>query len=131
MDKLVHFEIPSDNLERAKQFYSSIFGWELQEYPMPDGTKYIGARTVPVDESTRLPKEPGAINGGLMERTKAVTAPVFAINVKSVDEYVVKIEALGGKVVMPKKEMDGMGFYAYVTDSEGNVIGLWEDIKKT
>ena len=131
MDKVVHFEIPVDNLDRAKKFYSSIFGWQLEDWPMPGGARYVGIRTTPVDEATHMPKEPGAINGGMRERTKDVSAPVFAINVASVDDYVKKVQAAGSTVVIPKVEITGMGFYAYVRDSEGNVIGLWEDMKKS
>lgn len=127
---VVHFEIPADDVERARKFYGGIFGWDLQDYPMPDGSAYIGARTAPVDESTHLPKEAGAINGGIMQRNNNVKAPVLAINVASIDETIAKIEAAGGTSVMPKIEMGGMGYYAYATDSENNVIGLWEDIKK-
>jgi uncharacterized protein len=130
MNGVVHFEIPADDMERARKFYS-LFGWDLQDYPMPDGSKYIGVRTVPVDEATHMPKEAGAINGGMMQRSEKVKAPVFAINVSSVDDYVSKVEAAGGKVVMPKTEMGGMGYYAYVMDTESNVIGLWESIKKS
>ncbi|TSC96775.1 MAG: glyoxalase/bleomycin resistance protein/dioxygenase, partial [Candidatus Peregrinibacteria bacterium Greene1014_49] len=57
-------------------------------------------------------------------------APVFAINVSSIDEKVEQLLKVGGTVVKPKMEMMGMGFYAYLKDSEGNVIGLWEDSKK-
>lgn len=127
-DKVVHFEIPADDMERAKDFYS-LFGWDIQSWPMPDGSKYYGVRTVEVDEATHLPKEAGAINGGIMPRG-AAKAPVIAIEVASVDEMVEKIKAKGGSVVMPKIELGGMGYYAYVTDTEGNVIGLWENIKK-
>ncbi len=130
MDKVVHFEIPAEDLDRAKKFYSSIFGWELQDMPMPDGSNYIGIWTIPVDEKTRMPKEPGAINGGMMKRTDKVRTPVVAINVNSIDDRVAKITAMGGKIVVPKVEIGGMGYYAYMTDTEGNVIGLWEDIKK-
>lgn len=69
MDKVVHFEIPVDDLDRAKKFYSSIFGWELQYYQFAGGMTYTGVRTVPVDEKTYMPKEPGAINGGMMKRS--------------------------------------------------------------
>ncbi len=126
---VVHFEIPVDDIARAREFYS-IFGWDLQDYPMPDGSKYVGIRTTPVDEKTRMPKEPGAINGGMMLRNDKVRAPVFAVNVTSVDEYAKKIKAAGGSVVMPKTEIGGMGYYCYVKDTEGNVLGLWENLKK-
>ncbi|MBI3619301.1 VOC family protein [Candidatus Peregrinibacteria bacterium] len=129
MDKVVHFEIPVNDLDEARKFYS-IFGWELQDWPMPDGSTYVGVRTVSVDEKTRIPKEPGAINGGIMKRTKDVKAPVLAINVSSLDEKIKQVEKAGGSLVMPKVEMMGMGFYAYVQDPSGNVVGLWEDAKK-
>jgi len=130
MDKVVHFEIPVDDLERAKKFYGAIFGWGIQDWPMPGGIVYTGIRTVPVDEETYMPKEPGAINGGMTKRSKEVPAPVITINVGSIDEYIKKIEAAGGKAVMPKGEVPDMGYYAYFLDTEGNVIGLWESIQK-
>lgn len=130
MDKVVHFEIPVDDLARAKKFYSSIFGWELEDYPMPEGMKYTGIVTTPMDKNSHMPKEPGAINGGMLQRNQFIRAPVVAINVNSVDEYINKVAAAGGKMVSPKVEIEGMGYYAYVTDSENNVIGLWENLKK-
>ncbi len=130
MDKVVHFEIPVDDLARAKKFYSSIFGWEVIDWPMPGGVTYTSVKTVPVDEKTFIPKEPGAINGGMTQRSKEVPTPIITISVGSIDEYVKKVQAAGGKAVMPKAEVPDMGFYAYVADSEGNVVGLWEDIKK-
>jgi len=130
MDKVVHFEIPFDNQDRAKKFYSSIFGWELQDWQFAGGLTYTGVRTVPVDEKTYMPTEPGAINGGMMKRSKEVSAPIITIHVGSIDEYIKKIEAAGGKAVMPKQEVPDMGFYSYFIDSEGNVIGLWETMKK-
>jgi predicted enzyme related to lactoylglutathione lyase len=129
MDPVVHFEIPVNNLEAARKFYA-LFGWKLDDWKMPDGSVYIGVHTTPIDEKTRLPLKPGAINGGIMKRTKDVKAPVFAINVSSIDTYVKKIETAGGKVIMPKVDMMGMGFYAYIADPDGNVVGLWEDAKK-
>lgn len=121
MNQVVHFEIPVDDMEAAKEFYS-IFGWDLMDMPEAD---YVGVRTTPVDEN-HTPKEPGAINGGMMKRTEEVRSPVVAIQVDSVDAFVEKVTAKGGKLVMPKKEISGMGFYAYVADPEGNILGLWE-----
>ncbi|OGI28501.1 MAG: glyoxalase [Candidatus Moranbacteria bacterium RIFOXYA12_FULL_44_15] len=129
MDKVVHFEIPADDVERAKKFYGSIFGWKLEDFPMEGGEVYTMATTVEVDEK-HMPKASGAINGGIMKRGKEVSSPVIAINVDSIDESVKKVEEAGGKTVMPKMPVKDMGYYAYVTDSEGNVIGLWENMKK-
>ena len=126
MGKVVHFEIPVDDMARAKKFYK-IFDWQLEDIP---GMDYVGVRTTAVDSTTHMPKEPGAINGGMMQRTKELKGPTVAIEVSSVDEYIKKVIAAGGKEVMPKMEIPGMGYYAYVTDTENNVIGLWETLKK-
>ncbi|TSC98024.1 MAG: glyoxalase/bleomycin resistance protein/dioxygenase, partial [Candidatus Peregrinibacteria bacterium Greene1014_49] len=65
MNGVVHFELPVDDLARARAFYST-FGWNLQDWPMPDGSTYVGIHTTPIDEKTRLPLEVGAINGGML-----------------------------------------------------------------
>jgi predicted enzyme related to lactoylglutathione lyase len=122
MGKVVHFEIPADDLGRAKQFYGSVFGWQLDDMPDID---YTIARTVDVDEQ-QLPKEPGAINGGMMKRGPDTPSPVVTIDVPSIDESLKQIEAQGGSVVAPRTEIPGMGAYAYFKDSEGNTLGLWE-----
>jgi hypothetical protein len=129
MKKVVHFEIPADDLERAKKFYS-IFDWQLSDWPMGDGSVYVGATTVAIDEQTYMPKEPGAINGGIVKRDAYIKTPQVTINVPSVDEYIEKVKTAGGKVVKDKQEIQGMGYFAYVNDTEGNLLGLWEDIKK-
>lgn len=118
-----HFEILADDIARAKKFYA-MFGWEIQDIPEMD---YVSLRTVPVDEKY-MPAEPGAINGGMMKRTKEAPAPVIAIEVDSLDEYLEKIPKAGGEIVTPKIKVGEMGYYAYVKDTEGNVIGLWEQI---
>lgn len=130
MDPIVHFELPVADTDAAKKFYGPIFGWKLQDWPMPDGSTYIGVHTTPIDEKTRIPLKPGAINGGIMKRSDTVKAPVFAIHVDSIDEKMKEVVTAGGTVVMPKVDMMGMGFYAYFADPSGNVVGLWEDAPK-
>ena len=128
MKKVVHFEIPADDLERAKKFYS-IFDWQMSDWPMPDGSVYIGVRTVAVDENTYEPKEKGAINGGLLLRDQYIKTPQVTINVPSVDEYIEKVQNAGGKLIKGKERIGDMGYFSYVEDTEGNLLGLWEDIK--
>ncbi len=125
MDKVVHFEIPVDDLDRAKAFYESVFGWGVHTLPEMD---YTIAMTTAVDETTRMPLEPGAINGGLMRRSDKTPAPVITIQVDAIDEVLKRIEAEGGGTVQPRTEIPGMGAFAYFTDSEGNVVGLWETL---
>lgn len=124
MNKVVHFEIPFDDKERSKKFYSEAFGWKYDEMPE---VGYIGAITSPTDD-TMMPSEPGSINGGLFERTKENPTPVITIAVDSIDDHVKKIEAAGGTMVSLKGEVPGMGYYAYFKDTENNIIGLWENI---
>jgi predicted enzyme related to lactoylglutathione lyase len=124
MGKVVHFEIPADDVGRAKEFYSSIFDWQLQEMP---GMDYTLVQTVDVDDQ-QMPAEPGAINGGLMQRTAETPAPVITIDVDAIDDALKKIEAGGGRVVAPRTEIPGMGAFAYFKDTEDNVIGLWETV---
>lgn len=125
MDKIVHFEIPADDVARAKAFYGSTFGWELED--MPGGMDYTIVRTVPVDDQ-QLPTERGAINGGLMKRSADTPSPVITIDVASIDDALKRVEAGGGRTVQPRQEIPSMGAYAYFTDSEGNTMGLWESV---
>jgi hypothetical protein len=127
MDKVVHFEITADDLGRAKGFYGSSFGWDLQDVDMGNGATYTTVTTVPVDEKM-MPKEPGAINGGLMKRSSETPSPVITVGVDSVDDALKRVEAAGGSVVTPRTEIPGMGAFAYFTDTEGNTLGLWENL---
>jgi predicted enzyme related to lactoylglutathione lyase len=72
MDKVVHFEIPANDFERARKFYKSVFGWKMDAMPEME---YILTGTAPVDEYG-MPTEPGAINGGMM---KWVMLPISKI----------------------------------------------------
>lgn len=123
MDKVIHFEIPAADLDRAKAFYASTFGWGIEDVPEVD---YTIVRTVEVDEQ-QMPKEPGAINGGMMQRTlQSPVSPVLTIGVASVADALERIEDAGGTVVQPRTEVPGMGAFAYFADTEGNTLGLWE-----
>jgi len=127
MDKVVHFEIPVDDRARAKEFYGSVFDWDVEDQDM-GGSVYTTATTVAVDEKM-TPKEPGAINGGLMDRTKDTPAPVITIGVDAIDDSLKKVEASGGTTITPRTEIPTMGAFAYFRDSEGNVVGLWETFR--
>lgn len=122
MNKVVHFEIPYDDMKRAEQFYQETFDWQLKEMPE---MSYTIATTVPLGDD-RLPTERGAINGGMMQRTTTLSAPIITIQVDSVDEALKAVSQNGGTMVTAKQEIQGMGYVAYCKDTEGNVIGLWE-----
>ena len=125
MDKVVHFEITYDDHARAKDFYGSVFDWDLFDNDMGNGQVYTTATTVPIDDQMR-PKEAGAINGGFTGRGKETPSPVITIGVDSIDDTLKKVESSGGSVVTPRTPIPDMGAFAYFKDSEGNVMGLWE-----
>jgi predicted enzyme related to lactoylglutathione lyase len=86
---------------------------------------YVMAHSAAVDEK-QMPKEPGAINGGLFQRPKDAPHPTLYVAVDSIDEAIDKVKAAGGKVVTPNTPIPGMGAYARIADTEGNVIGLFQ-----
>lgn len=120
--RVVHFEIPFDDQERANAFYTDVFGWTMT--PMPE-MSYVLATTGPSDEGP--PSEPGFVNGGLLERGQPVTGPVLVIDVEDIDASLERIEAQGGRRVTDRQVVGDMGFSAYFTDSEGNLVGLWQN----
>jgi hypothetical protein len=88
------------------------------------GFEYWMVRTVPTDDKG-MPTRPG-VNGGLMRRMAPGQTPVNYIAVADVDEFVRKGERLGAKVMMPKQPVPGMGWFAQLTDPEGNVFAIWQ-----
>ena len=127
MRKVVHFEIPADDLERAKTFYSSVFDWDLQTVPVPGG-EYTTVTTTPVDQQTQMPTEPAPppAPSAPTARDERWPAPVITVAVEDIDQALQEIEAQGGGTVTPRTAMPGMGAFAYFKDPEGNVLGLWE-----
>jgi len=124
--RVVHFEIPFDDGDRARSFYKEIFGWHL--VTMPEMGGYTLVTTGPSGDQG--PTEAGFINGGMLAREQGATAgPVVVVEVDSIDVSLEKISGLGGSVVAPKTPVGDMGFAAYVNDPEGNVIGLWETVQ--
>jgi uncharacterized protein len=125
-NSVVHFEIPADDVERARTFYQGAFGWTVEPYP---GMDYHGVTTAEVDEQDRLPLERGMINGGMMRRGAEITAPVLTIGVDDIDAALEAVERHGGKTLVGRQAVADMGFTAYFTDSEGNVVGLWQSAR--
>ena len=119
--RVVHFEIPYDDRERANTFYTEAFGWSMR--PLPE-MRYQLATTGPSDGGP--PSEPGFINGGLLERGLPVAGPVVVLSVEDIDACLEHVERLGGETVSAKQPVDDLGFSAYFRDTEGNLMGLWQ-----
>lgn len=121
MARVVHFEIQAENPERAISFYGGLLGWEFTKWdgPMP----YWLVKTGPDNQ-------PG-INGGLLPRRgaidgQAVIAYVCTAEVPTLDEHLHKAERAGGKIVVPKMPIPGVGWLAYCKDTEGNIFGMMQ-----
>jgi predicted enzyme related to lactoylglutathione lyase len=125
--RVVHFEIPYEDGDRAQRFYKDAFDWQLQSMP---GMGYVLVTTGPTGDSG--PTEPGFINGGMLSRESAPTGgPLVVVDVESIDEALQRIGELGGETVVAKQPVGDMGFSAYVRDTEGNVVGLWETARSS
>ena len=121
--RVVHFEVPYDDAERAQSFYQEIFGWRITTMP---GMGYSLVSTGPADEQG-TPSEPGYIGGGMLARQGAVSRPVVTVAVDDIDATLAAVGQRGGSVVGGKAPVGDMGFAAYFEDSEGNLMGLWQD----
>ena len=122
MDRVVHFEIPAEDLERAKKFYSENFGWKLNQLG-PEAGNYVLVHTGPTDDQG-MPQDRAFINGGLMPRDASASAPVLVIAVADADQTVEKVKKSGGRLVGEILDLPNVGRYARVQDTEGNVIGV-------
>ena len=116
MPRVVHFEIDAKKPERAVKFYEKVFGWKIKKWEGPIEYYLI---------TTGKESEPG-IDGGLSRRTESEPSTVNTIDVPSVDEFIKKVEANGGKIIRPKRAVMGIGYMAYFQDPEGNVFGMME-----
>jgi predicted enzyme related to lactoylglutathione lyase len=117
---IVWFEIPADDLKRAKAFYSKLFGWKMNPFPGPH--EYWHIDTGGADASP---------DGGLIKRQneghRGITNYVLVPNV---NRAVAKVQKLGGTICVPKTPVPEMGFFAICQDPEGNVFAVWEKTEK-
>ena len=128
MANIAYFEIPADNVDRAKHFYNTLLGWKFEpSNALMDPAK--AAATQYQDITTGAAKE-GTMNmGGLYKRQMSETIKNYVV-VEDIDKVLAKVEKLGGKIVMPKEDIQGVGLVAIIQDTEGNGIGLWKPLKK-
>jgi predicted enzyme related to lactoylglutathione lyase len=116
MPRPVHFEVSADDPERAKEFYENTFGWKIDKWEGPVEYWLI---------MTGEEGDPG-IDGGLMKREGPQAGTVNTVDVPNLDEYIMKVEAAGGKMVTPKTAVPGVGYMIYAVDTEGNTFGMME-----
>ena len=114
---VVWFEIPADNVERARTFYGKLFGWKIEKFPGPTTKPYWLIDTGNDDPSR---------NGGLLERQFPQHTITNYIAVSSADKAAAKVEKLGGEICMGKTAVPKMGYFIICNDTENNQFALWE-----
>ena len=117
-NRVVHFEIPAEQPEKLGQFYSELFGWKVQKVPV-EGFDYWLCHT----------GEGVGIDGAIVRRSATQPGVTNSVRVDDVDAFLRKAELLGAKVVVSKTAVPGTGWYAAVTDPQGNPVGLWQGDK--
>ena len=119
-----YFELPANDMGRAKSFYENVFGWNVQcSYE-----NYYKADTAGIIDGGGLSQISGTINGGIQKKDETIGCVRIVINVQNLDEALQKAIAEGGKIFIPKKKIPGM-LYSVILDTEGNEINLVEAIK--
>jgi predicted enzyme related to lactoylglutathione lyase len=116
MSRVIHFEIPASDPERAANFYKKAFGWKIEKWPGPMDYWMV---------TTGTDGAPG-INGGLLRKQAPTVATTNTIGVESVDGAVAAVQGAGGKLVVPKMPIPTIGYFAYCEDPEGNLFGVMQ-----
>lgn len=123
----MHFEIHAADTSRARRFYEGLFGWTFEQWP-GGAQEYWLIGTGAMDQ-------PGGMNGGLLKRIggeplegQPVNSFVCTVGpVDDVDTIVHKAVSLGGAVALSKIPVPGIGWLAYVKDTEGNILGVMQN----
>lgn len=122
-NRVIHFEVQADNVDRAKAFYEKTFGWKIEKMMNAadgGGMDYWGVTTGP--DGT-----PG-INGGLYQRPFDRKLNTFdcTITVDDIDQAIEDVKMNGGQIRQEKMEIPKVGWFAAAIDTEGNFFGLMQ-----
>jgi predicted enzyme related to lactoylglutathione lyase len=127
MANIVYFEIPADDVDRAKRFYNSLLGWKIEptQVSIPDLTsmQYQDIITGETDETTPMG---GTLSTGGMYKRQMNEPIINYVMVDNIDEKIAMVEKLGGKIAVPKREIHSIGQFVIIQDTEGNVIALFK-----
>jgi uncharacterized protein len=115
MARVVHFEVPVDDAGRARTFYETVFGWQLEGY---GEERYWLATTGTEGEA--------GIDGALIGRSELHSGPVIIIGVDSIEGILARAAQAGAEVLVERQTIPSVGYSAYLRDPEGNVIGIFE-----
>ncbi len=122
MNRPTHFEIHSSDPDKTAAFFQGIFGWKSQKWEGP--MEYWVVSTSPDGKQGSESREHQGIDGGIMRSRDGQPRTVNTVEVRSVDEHMKKVESAGGRVVVPKMSIQGVGYVAYCTDPTGALFGI-------
>jgi predicted enzyme related to lactoylglutathione lyase len=113
----VHVELNTPDPQKAKAFYSNLFDWQLEEMPNPAAS--AGSYTlVKVGEGT---------GGGIMRQVPGGPSGWLAyVGVDDIHAATQKAKSLGGKIMKDVTEVTGMGWFSFIEDPTGAILGLWQ-----
>jgi len=117
MVRVVHFELGVDDPARAGAFYQQVFGWNVTKWDGPFAYWMVKTGEAPAS----------GIDGGIVPRSDLVKTTVITLDVTDIDLTLAQVVAHGGKTLAPKMPIGDMGYIAYFQDTEGNVVGLWQN----
>ncbi len=117
MGRVIHFEVPAHDLERAGRFYETVFGWTVRGWEGPMRYLLVGTG----EEGT-----PG-IDGGILPYNELVQGVVNTAAVDDLDAALERVLASGGKVERGRQPVPGVGYMAYCRDTEGNLFGMMQE----
>lgn len=109
---IVHIELAAQDREQAGQFYHQLFGWEIQHYPEMNYTTFSSGE--------------GSVGGGfnpLQEDNPPGTVLVY-VHTDDIEATLAQVESLGGQILQPKSEIQGVGWFARFKDPTGNIVAL-------
>lgn len=121
---VVHFEMPAKDKKRVSNFYSKVFGWNMQQMGQEMGN-YLLAQTTETDEQGMV-KTPGTINGGFFDfkDEEGFTSPHLVISVDNLSQAIAGVKSNGGQVMGEPMDIPGIGKYVSFKDTEGNNVGM-------
>ena len=132
MGNIAYFEIPADDIERAKKFYMKVFGWDIQKYDMTGVPANYHSIMTGKPENVKGPNyEMSQLNSGGMLKRMFPGQPIMNyVQVDSIDKTMEMIKKNGGKEMGQRMDIPNVGKIAFFNDSEGNVLALWQPMRK-
>lgn len=128
LNPVVHFEMPAKDRQRVSDFYTKVFGWEMQQTG-PEMGNYLVAHTAETDENNMV-KTPGTINGGFFsyKDEEGYNAPHVIISVEDLNKSIEDVKSSGGQIAGLAMDIPGIGKYISFKDTEGNVVGMLQPV---